>query len=105
MNETTDSSISSERGGRVLVLAPDENLASAIRAALQEAAPDAQVDIAHSLEEAQHLVVSRRPDLFVLDAGRWDQQAGDKADRDRAEREAERVLLGDPGGLLCPLLD
>lgn len=49
------------------MLAPDGNLAAAIRAALFEAAPRAHVDIAHSLEEAQHVVVSQRPDLFVLD--------------------------------------
>lgn len=53
--------------GRVLVLAPDEQLATAILAALREAAPAAQVDLAHSLEEAQQNVVSQRPDLFVLD--------------------------------------
>ena len=57
----------SEQGGRVLVLAPDENLASAILAALREAAPMAVVDVAHSLQEAQQLVVVQRPDLFVLD--------------------------------------
>ena len=55
------------QGGRVLVLAPDENLASAILAALREAAPGAHVDVAHSLEEAQNIVVHQRPDLFVLD--------------------------------------
>ncbi len=60
-------SISAEPGGRVLVLAPDGNLAAAIRAALHEAAPTAQVDIAHSLEEAQHVVGRQKPDLFVLD--------------------------------------
>ncbi len=51
----------------MLVLAPDGNLAGAIRSALHEAAPTAQVDIAHSLQEAQHVVVSQHPDLFVLD--------------------------------------
>ncbi|CAN5699105.1 hypothetical protein BH20VER1_BH20VER1_11630 [soil metagenome] len=51
----------------MLVLAPDENLASAIRAALQEATPAAEVHVAHSLEEAQKLVLHHRPDLFVLD--------------------------------------
>lgn len=51
----------------MLVLAPDENLGSAILAALREAAPGAQADVAHSLEEAQQLVVHLRPDLFVLD--------------------------------------
>lgn len=70
MNETpspAQTSRSSDQAGRVLVLAPDGNLATTIRAALFEAAPGAQVDIAHSLEEAQHVVVSQRPDLFVLD--------------------------------------
>ena len=42
-------------------------MASAIEAALREADPAAQVEIAQSLEEAQRLVVSLRPDLFVLD--------------------------------------
>ncbi len=67
MNETTSTSHSPSQGGRVLVLAPDEQLAGAIRAALQEAAPQAQVEIGHSVEEAQQLVVNLRPDLFVLD--------------------------------------
>ena len=68
MNQTTSPhSISTDPGGRVLVLAPDGNLAAAIRAALHEAAPTAHVDIAHSLEEAQHVVVNQKPDLFVLD--------------------------------------
>jgi DNA-binding response OmpR family regulator len=58
---------SSTRSGQVLVLEPDEQLVSAISAALHEAAPGAQVDIARSLEEAQHLVLGARPDLFVLD--------------------------------------
>ncbi|MEN3370704.1 MAG: hypothetical protein V7609_2847 [Verrucomicrobiota bacterium] len=58
---------SSEQGGRILVLEPDENLASKIRAALEEAAPSAQVDLAPNLEEAQRLVMSDKPDLFVLD--------------------------------------
>ncbi|MDQ3626880.1 MAG: response regulator [Verrucomicrobiota bacterium] len=64
---TTPPASSSQQGGRVLVLAPDENMASAILAALREAAPGAQADVAHSLEEAQQLVVHQRPDLFVLD--------------------------------------
>ena len=49
------------------MLAPDENLASAILAALREAAPQAHVDVARSLEEAQQLVLNQRPTLFVLD--------------------------------------
>ncbi len=56
-----------DQGGRVLVLAPDEHLANAVLAALREAAPGAEVDLAHSLEEAQLVVVHQRPDLFVLD--------------------------------------
>jgi DNA-binding response OmpR family regulator len=53
--------------GQVLVLEPDEHLALAIRQALAEAAPAAIVDVARSLEEAQRLVASGKPDLFVLD--------------------------------------
>ncbi len=69
VNEPTSThpAASSEQGGRVLVLAPDENLATAIAAALREAAPMAQTDVARSLEEAQRLVVHQRPDLFVFD--------------------------------------
>ena len=53
--------------GRVLVLEPDEKLADAISDALDEAAPAARVDLAHSLPQAQKLVVGAKPDLFVLD--------------------------------------
>ena len=69
MNEpsSTHPADRTEAGGRVLVLAPDENLASAILAALREAAPAAEVEVARSLEEAQRLVGHQRPDLFVLD--------------------------------------
>ena len=69
MNESTapHPPHSPEEHGRVLVLAPDEHLANAVLSALREAAPGAQVDVAHSLEEAQQLVLSQRPDLFVLD--------------------------------------
>jgi DNA-binding response OmpR family regulator len=68
LNANTPShSNATEQGGRVLVLAPDENLASSILGALREAAPRAAVDVAHSLEEAQNIVVHQRPDLFVLD--------------------------------------
>ena len=52
---------------RVLVLEPDDQLAAAILSALHEAAPAAQVDMAHSLQEAQDLVLGAKPDLFVLD--------------------------------------
>lgn len=49
------------------MLEPEEDLASKILAALREAAPSAQVDLARNLEEAQFLVMNDRPDLFVLD--------------------------------------
>lgn len=52
---------------RILVLEPDEQLASAITSSLQEAAPDALVELTHSLEEAQKIVLGVKPDLFVLD--------------------------------------
>ncbi len=54
-------------GGRVLVLAPDENLAGTIQNALKEAAPTAEIDLARSLEEAQRMAAADKPDLFVLD--------------------------------------
>ncbi|HEX7518535.1 MAG TPA: response regulator [Chthoniobacterales bacterium] len=69
MNETTPThpQNSFEQGGRILVLEPEGDLASKILAALREAAPSAQVDLARDFEEAQRLVMNDRPDLFVLD--------------------------------------
>ncbi|MEP6811167.1 MAG: response regulator, partial [Chthoniobacterales bacterium] len=67
MNDPKPSNSHPVPGGRVLVLAPDDHLAAAIRSALEEAAPGAEVSIARSLEEAQQVVVNFRPDLFVLD--------------------------------------
>ena len=58
---------SSKSSPRVLVLQPEERLASAILSALHEAAPDALVEMAHDLEEAQRLVLGVKPELFVLD--------------------------------------
>jgi DNA-binding response OmpR family regulator len=52
---------------RVLVLEPDDHLASSILSALREIAPNAVVDVAHSLEEAQRKALGTKPDLFVLD--------------------------------------
>ena len=49
------------------MLEPEEGLSAKILAALREAAPSAQVDLARNLEEAQFLVMNDRPDLFVLD--------------------------------------
>src|SRR5882762_7584304 len=57
----------SSNEGRILVLEPDEKLASAILSALHEVAPAAVVDRAGSLEDAQRMVVGTKPDLFVLD--------------------------------------
>ncbi|MEY2503761.1 MAG: hypothetical protein QOG27_41 [Verrucomicrobiota bacterium] len=70
MNETTPthSSTSAEQSGRILILEPDLELGEKIRAALQEAAPSAQVDFAPTLEQAQGVILQAKPDLFVLDA-------------------------------------
>ena len=57
----------SKRSTRILVFEPDEQLASAIVSSLQQAAPDALVEMTRSLEEAQQLVLGVRPELFVLD--------------------------------------
>jgi DNA-binding response OmpR family regulator len=57
----------SKKRTRILVLEPDEHLASAIMSSLQEAAPDALVEMTHSLEEAQQLALGVKPELFVLD--------------------------------------
>ncbi|MGB9156397.1 MAG: response regulator, partial [Chthoniobacterales bacterium] len=65
MNDFSAGSSKSE--GCVLVLEPDESLVSAILAALHEAAPAAVLEIARNLEEAHRIVLSNRPDLFVLD--------------------------------------
>jgi DNA-binding response OmpR family regulator len=58
---------SKKNGSRVLVLEPDEQLASSIQSALGEAAPDTMVEMARDLEQAQQLVIGVKPDLFVLD--------------------------------------
>lgn len=52
---------------RILVLEPDEQLASSITSALAEAAPSALVEMSRTLSEAQQLVLGVKPDLFVLD--------------------------------------
>ena len=57
----------SKQSARILVLEPDEQLGSAILNVLQEPAPDALVEMARSLEEAQRLVLGVKPELFVLD--------------------------------------
>jgi DNA-binding response OmpR family regulator len=69
VNETTpnQSSNAAEPAGQILVLEPDLDLAEKIRNALNEAAPLAEVDVAPTLESAQGLILSAKPDLFVLD--------------------------------------
>ena len=68
MNQTTSPSADETApGGRVLVLEPDLDLAEKIRAALNEAAPAAEVDVAPTLEQAHGLILKAKPDLFVLD--------------------------------------
>src|SRR2546421_1970605 len=57
----------SKQSTRILVLEPDEQLASAIITSLQQAAPDALVEMTRSLEEAQQLALGVKPELFVLD--------------------------------------
>jgi DNA-binding response OmpR family regulator len=52
---------------RILVLEPDEKLASAITTALQKVAPDATVDLARDLADAQRMAMGAKLDLFVLD--------------------------------------
>jgi DNA-binding response OmpR family regulator len=69
VNEVTPShSKETAPSGRVLVLEPDLELAEKIRAALQEAAPSAEVDVAPTLAQAHGIIVNAKPDLFVLDA-------------------------------------
>jgi DNA-binding response OmpR family regulator len=63
----TRSRASKKEKGRILVLEPEEQLASSILGALHEAAPGALVEVTHNLEEAQRLVLGVKPDLFVLD--------------------------------------
>src|SRR5256714_2110950 len=57
----------SKQNTRILVLEPDEQLASVIVSSLQQAAPNALVEMTRSLEEAQQLVLGVKPELFVLD--------------------------------------
>src|SRR5919201_6402050 len=52
---------------RVLVLEPDDQLASAISDALQGVAAGLEIDRARTLQEAQTVVLDTKPDLFVLD--------------------------------------
>ena len=54
-------------GRRVLVLEPDDQLASAISDALKQTDPEIAIDRTNTLEEAQKVVVDTNPDLFVLD--------------------------------------
>ena len=57
----------SVNGRRVLVLEPDDQLATAIADALREINPDIAIDRTRTLEEAQKVVLDTNPNLFVLD--------------------------------------
>ncbi|MFL6579806.1 MAG: response regulator, partial [Burkholderiales bacterium] len=65
MNNSSAETSKSE--GRILVVEPDESLVSSILTALHEAAPAAVLEVARNLEEAHRIILSDRPDLFVLD--------------------------------------
>lgn len=56
-----------ERNAHVLILEPDEGLASAIADVLGETAPGAEPLLARDLEQAQALALGEKPELFVLD--------------------------------------
>lgn len=58
---------SSKSEARILVLEPDESLVVSVLNALHDAAPAAVLEVARNLEEAHRIVLSHRPDLFVLD--------------------------------------
>jgi DNA-binding response OmpR family regulator len=70
VNDATPSHAADETAlsGRVLVLEPDLEMAEKIHAALHEAAPAADVDVAPTVAQAHGIVVNAKPDLFVLDA-------------------------------------
>ena len=70
VNDATPSHSADETAirGRVLLLEPDLELAEKIHAALHEAAPAAEVDVAPTLAQAHGIIVNAKPDLFVLDA-------------------------------------
>jgi DNA-binding response OmpR family regulator len=64
----SDSSAGSGKSeARILVLEPDESLVVSLLNALHDAAPAAVLEVARNLEEAHRIVLSHRPDLFVLD--------------------------------------
>jgi DNA-binding response OmpR family regulator len=65
VNDSSAGSSKSDR--RILVLEPDKSLVSSILSALHEAVPAAVLEVARNLEEAHRIVLSDRPDLFVLD--------------------------------------
>ena len=67
MAVNNSSAETSKSEGRILVVEPDESLVSSILTALHEAAPDAVLEVARNLEEAHRIILSDRPDLFVLD--------------------------------------
>ena len=69
VNETSSAYpiTSAPRGLQVLILEPDEKVASEIISALVEAMPGTKHAVARSLGEAKDLLVGQKPALFVLD--------------------------------------
>ena len=57
----------SKQPARVLVLEPEKELGTVILNVLNEAAPDAPVEMTRSLEQAQEVVLGTKPELFILD--------------------------------------
>ncbi len=56
-----------ENTGTVLILEPNEQIAAEIVKALERGVPDARPHVTRTLEGAQHLALTTKPDLFVLD--------------------------------------
>ena len=67
MNEASFSDSPPVQDLQVLILEPDERVATEILSALEEAVPGTRARVARSLGEAQHLVLDQKPALFVLD--------------------------------------
>ena len=67
MNEASSPDSPPAQDLQVLILEPDEHVATEILSALEEAVPGTRARVAASLGEAQHFVVDQKPVLFVLD--------------------------------------
>src|SRR5690348_1867708 len=79
---------------RILVLEPDESLVVSLLNALHDAAPAAVLEVARNLEEAHRIVLSHRPDLFVLDMDAADDLGQDfLIDLRTSHPEARAIVL------------